>query len=195
MQGQLVSHQGGTYILQPGTDVMESDGMPVHHMTRASPATVEWLLEHFEPYEGVSLARYRFYSHYLRHCMENNLDAMNAASFGKLIRSVFLGLKTRRLGARGNSKYHYYGIRVKPSSPLNQFSDNVINMSRSSIRTMTGEPKKNPKIEPEYEVEKSKKADVTGSTISYQQLDPTEQAQIQEHLQVDSRIKRMFPNP
>ena len=43
---------------------------------------------------------------------------MNAASFGKLIRSVFLGLRTRRIGTRGNSKYHYYGIRVKPSSVL-----------------------------------------------------------------------------
>ena len=38
---------------------------------------------------------------------------MNAASFGKLIRSVFLGLRTRRIGTRGNSKYHYYGIQVR----------------------------------------------------------------------------------
>ena len=27
------------------------------------------------------------------------------------------------LNCRGNSKYHYYGIRIKPSSPLNQLSD------------------------------------------------------------------------
>ena len=40
-----------------------------------------------------------------------------------MIRSVFLGLRTRRLGTRGNSKYHYYGIRVKQNSPLNAFSD------------------------------------------------------------------------
>jgi len=24
---------------------------------------------------------------------------------------------------RGNSKYHYYGIRIKATSPLNQFTD------------------------------------------------------------------------
>ena len=24
---------------------------------------------------------------------------------------------------RGNSKYHYYGIRIKANSPLNQFTD------------------------------------------------------------------------
>ncbi|PNI25402.1 RFX2 isoform 10, partial [Pan troglodytes] len=31
-----------------------------------------------------------------------------------------MGLRTRRLGTRGNSKYHYYGIRLKPDSPLNR---------------------------------------------------------------------------
>lgn len=55
----------------------------------------------------------------MRHCNDNKLDAVNAASFGKLIRSVFTGLRTRRLGTRGNSKYHYYGIRIKPGSSLN----------------------------------------------------------------------------
>ena len=54
---------------------------------------------------------------------ETNQDPVNAASFGKLIRSVFLGLRTRRIGTRGNSKYHYYGIRVKPTSALNQFEN------------------------------------------------------------------------
>ncbi|XP_018493998.1 DNA-binding protein RFX2 [Galendromus occidentalis] len=79
---------------------------------------VRWLIDNYETAEGVSLPRSTLYNHYLRHCSENNLDPVNAASFGKLIRSVFLGLRTRRLGTRGNSKYHYYGIRVKPSSPL-----------------------------------------------------------------------------
>ncbi|XP_018917039.2 DNA-binding protein RFX2 isoform X2 [Bemisia tabaci] len=89
------------------------------HATRVSPATVQWLLENYETAEGVSLPRSTLYYHYLRHCNEHKLDPVNAASFGKLIRSVFLGLRTRRLGTRGNSKYHYYGIRIKPSSPLN----------------------------------------------------------------------------
>ncbi|VDM81978.1 unnamed protein product, partial [Strongylus vulgaris] len=61
-----------------------------------------------------------FYLPILRHCHEHKLDAVNAASFGKLIRSVFNGLRTRRLGTRGNSKYHYYGIRIKADSPLMQ---------------------------------------------------------------------------
>uniref|UniRef100_A0AAQ5XXS8 RFX1 transcription activation region domain-containing protein n=1 Tax=Amphiprion ocellaris TaxID=80972 RepID=A0AAQ5XXS8_AMPOC len=30
-----------------------------------------------------------------------------------------------RLGTRGNSKYHYYGIRVKPDSPLNRLQEDM----------------------------------------------------------------------
>jgi len=36
---------------------------------------------------------------------------MNAASFGKIVRTIFPNMRTRRLGTRGNSKYHYYGIQ------------------------------------------------------------------------------------
>ncbi|XP_076371286.1 transcription factor RFX3-like isoform X2 [Tachypleus tridentatus] len=98
---------------------------------------VQWLIDNYETAEGVSLPRSTLYNHYLRHCTEHKLEPVNAASFGKLIRSVFLGLKTRRLGTslssildyRGNSKYHYYGIRVKPNSPLNQISEDAANAS------------------------------------------------------------------
>lgn len=54
----------------------------------------------------------------MQHCNEHKLEPVNAASFGKLIRSVFSGLRTRRLGTRGNSKYHYYGIRIRADSNL-----------------------------------------------------------------------------
>ncbi|XP_045493029.1 MHC class II regulatory factor RFX1 [Colias croceus] len=84
---------------------------------RMPPATVQWLLDHYETAEGVSLPRSTLYAHYLRHCATHRLEPVNAASFGKLIRSVFVGLRTRRLGTRGNSKYHYYGIRAKPTAP------------------------------------------------------------------------------
>ncbi|KAL3267790.1 hypothetical protein HHI36_006919, partial [Cryptolaemus montrouzieri] len=84
---------------------------------------VQWLLENYETAEGVSLPRSTLYAHYLRHCGDHKLEPVNAASFGKLIRSVFLGLRTRRLGTRGNSKYHYYGIRVKPGSSLVNVDD------------------------------------------------------------------------
>uniref|UniRef100_A0A8W7P1A3 RFX-type winged-helix domain-containing protein n=1 Tax=Anopheles coluzzii TaxID=1518534 RepID=A0A8W7P1A3_ANOCL len=97
----------------------ELDSAPnMTHAARVLPATVSWLMENYETADGVSLPRSTLYNHYMWHCNENKLDAVNAASFGKLIRSVFSGLRTRRLGTRGNSKYHYYGIRIKPTSPL-----------------------------------------------------------------------------
>ena len=93
------------------------------YITRVSPTTIQWLIQNYETAEGVSLPRSTLYSHYQRHCAETKQEPVNAASFGKLIRSVFLGLRTRRIGTRGNSKYHYYGIRVKPTSILNQIHE------------------------------------------------------------------------
>ncbi|KAM9311141.1 MHC class II regulatory factor RFX1 [Gastrophryne carolinensis] len=107
----------GTYVIQGGF-IMGNSAQPYSHTTRASPATVQWLLDNYETAEGVSLPRSTLYCHYLLHCQEQKLEPVNAASFGKLIRSVFMGLRTRRLGTRGNSKYHYYGLRIKASSPL-----------------------------------------------------------------------------
>ncbi|XP_055556304.1 transcription factor RFX3-like isoform X3 [Falco biarmicus] len=145
--GQLISSSGGSYLIG---NSMENSGHSATHTTRASPATIEmaietlqksdglsthrssllnshlqWLLDNYETAEGVSLPRSTLYNHYLRHCQEHKLDPVNAASFGKLIRSIFMGLRTRRLGTRGNSKYHYYGIRVKPDSPLNRLQEDM----------------------------------------------------------------------
>lgn len=38
VQGQILQHQGGTYLIQGGT--MDGEGTPLTHTTRASPATV-----------------------------------------------------------------------------------------------------------------------------------------------------------
>lgn len=61
---------------------------------------IQWLCDNYEGAEGVSLPRCTLYYHYLLHCQEHKLEPVNAASFGKLIRSVFMGLRTRRLGTR-----------------------------------------------------------------------------------------------
>lgn len=42
---------------------------------------------------------------------------LNPASFGKLVRVLFPGLKTRRLGVRGESKYHYVNFQLKEEQP------------------------------------------------------------------------------
>ncbi|MGH0174695.1 UNVERIFIED_CONTAM: hypothetical protein FKN15_068470 [Acipenser sinensis] len=103
-------------------NLQKSEGIASHKSSLLN-SHLQWLLDNYETAEGVSLPRSSLYNHYLRHCQEQKLDPVNAASFGKLIRSVFMGLRTRRLGTRGNSKYHYYGIRLKPDSPLNRLQE------------------------------------------------------------------------
>ncbi|XP_039448194.1 DNA-binding protein RFX2 isoform X3 [Culex pipiens pallens] len=119
--GGAAAGGAGGYIVPVDEATLLGTAATTNGHQRDSPQamTVAWLVENYENAEGVSLPRSTLYNHYMRHCNEHKLDAVNAASFGKLIRSVFTGLRTRRLGTRGNSKYHYYGIRIKPGSVLN----------------------------------------------------------------------------
>ncbi|KAK0166785.1 hypothetical protein PV327_004269 [Microctonus hyperodae] len=185
--GQLLSQGNGTYLIQQSV----VDGDPTTHAlisaaARASPQTdtarrilqaeliafpsvqVQWLLENYETADGVSLPRSTLYNHYLRHCSNNKLDPVNAASFGKLIRSVFLGLRTRRLGTRGNSKYHYYGIRVKPNSPLIMLNEDGTQRQQPSTNNQTKRFKfsNNQKQESTYENNSQGNTNVSSNTSS-----------------------------
>jgi regulatory factor X len=44
------------------------------------------------------------------------VQPLNPASFGKLVRIIFKGIQTRRLGVRGESKYHYVDLALKSES-------------------------------------------------------------------------------
>ncbi|XP_077520529.1 DNA-binding protein RFX6-like [Amblyomma americanum] len=78
--------------------------------------TLEWVSANYTVSPGVCLPRCTLYQHYLDFCRRNGKPPMGAAAFGKLIRQKFPGITTRRLGTRGQSRYHYYGIGLKPSS-------------------------------------------------------------------------------
>ncbi|XP_070782350.1 DNA-binding protein RFX6 [Enoplosus armatus] len=78
--------------------------------------TLQWLEENYIVCEGVCLPRCILYAHYLDFCRKEKLELACAATFGKTIRQKFPLLTTRRLGTRGHSKYHYYGIGIKESS-------------------------------------------------------------------------------
>ncbi|VDN02937.1 unnamed protein product [Thelazia callipaeda] len=118
-QYQPVHSPTQTYVVQQEgspASVEEDVSAQLGHTARASPATFMY-----------------FYN--FRHCNDNKLEPVNAASFGKLIRSVFHGLRTRRLGTRGNSKYHYYGIRIKPDSPLSRGVGTVMTLGEDYNHT------------------------------------------------------------
>lgn len=78
---------------------------------------MQWLLDNYETAEGVSLPRSALYCHYLLHCQGHKLEPVNAASFGKLIRSVFMGLRTRRLGTRSEPQKPQNRPRKAPKNP------------------------------------------------------------------------------
>ena len=45
------------------------------------------------------------------------MSPLNPASFGKLVRIIFPGIQTRRLGIRGESKYHYVDLTLIDGAP------------------------------------------------------------------------------
>ncbi|RUS89555.1 hypothetical protein EGW08_002673 [Elysia chlorotica] len=83
---------------------------------RQTHLTLQWLEENYCVCEGVCLPRCILYSHYLDFCRNESLEPACAATFGKTIRQKFPHLTTRRLGTRGHSKYHYYGIGIRETS-------------------------------------------------------------------------------
>ncbi|KAM6963300.1 DNA-binding protein RFX2 isoform 1-T1 [Aplochiton taeniatus] len=213
--GSQIISSGSTYLIHGGG--MEGSRHHASHSSRSSSAMLEmaienlqksegiathkssllnshlqWLLDNYETAEGVSLPRSSLYNHYLRHCQEQKLDPVNAASFGKLIRSVFMGLRTRRLGTRGNSKYHYYGIRLKPDSPLNRLQED------SQYMAMRQQPvHQKQRFKPLQKVDGMSDGLSGGSQHSASTPEQSVAAQSQHHQQyIDvSLVLPQFPSP
>ncbi|XP_067928251.1 regulatory factor X 4-like isoform X2 [Watersipora subatra] len=111
--------------------------------THSTPMTLKWLNDNYEVAEGVCIPRSTLYQHYIEFCENRELNPVNAASFGKIIRQQFPQITTRRLGTRGQSKYHYYGIGVKEQSP---YYDYVY--SKAGLQSSTTAKKEAPKQMP-----------------------------------------------
>ncbi|KAL9102946.1 MAG: hypothetical protein Q9163_001972 [Psora crenata] len=61
---------------------------------------------------NTSVPRNRVYTHYAQRCGTERVPLLNHASFGKLVRIIFPDIQTRRLGMRGESKYHYVDLAL-----------------------------------------------------------------------------------
>ncbi|XP_074012327.1 DNA-binding protein RFX8 [Numenius arquata] len=90
-----------------------ADGSPtsVLHLS-----IIRWISDNFYLCEGCTVPRWLLYELYMEGCSPNSKYQVNSATFGKLIRLVFPGLGTRRLGTRGSTRYHYDGIAIKKDS-------------------------------------------------------------------------------
>ncbi|KAI6650169.1 transcription factor RFX4 [Oopsacas minuta] len=91
-----------------------------------------WLEDNYQLKDDECLARSVMYNHYLDYCKRSKIFPVSPASFGKIIKQKFPELKTRRLGTRGQSKYHYYGVSIKQQSLYYRSSDHKNGLSRFS---------------------------------------------------------------
>ncbi len=64
-----------------------------------------------------AVPRNRIFAKYASICANNHLKPLGQAAFGKLVKGIFPDITTRRLGTRGQSKYHYCGIRLIDNEP------------------------------------------------------------------------------
>ncbi|CAG8971923.1 hypothetical protein HYALB_00003258 [Hymenoscyphus albidus] len=92
-----------------------------------------------------SVPRGRVYANYVNRCAVERVTVLNPASFGKLVRVLFPGLKTRRLGVRGESKYHYVNFSLKedeqqapeaPTNPASQSFNDQTSFAQSFSQSM-----------------------------------------------------------
>ncbi|VFV38357.1 mhc class ii regulatory factor rfx1 [Lynx pardinus] len=100
--------------------IPETKAIP-HALRSLVRPQVQWLLDNYETAEGVSLPRSTLYCHYLLHCQEQKLEPVNAASFGKLIRSVFMGLRLAGLSQGPNRPL----CRLKPLQKMEGMTNGV----------------------------------------------------------------------
>ncbi|XP_061233850.1 DNA-binding protein RFX8-like [Neopsephotus bourkii] len=91
-------------------------------MSQGSPTSLlhlsitRWIADNFYSCEGSTIPRWLLYELYMESCSPYFKCPVNSATFGKLIRLVFPGLRTRRLGTRGSVRYHYEGIAIRKDS-------------------------------------------------------------------------------
>ncbi|KAM4683495.1 DNA-binding protein RFX8 [Amazona ochrocephala] len=90
-----------------------SQGSPT---SRLHLSIIHWIADNFYLCEGSTIPRQLLYELYVESCSPYSKCQVNSATFGKLIRLVFPGLGTRRLGPRGSIRYHYDGIAIKKDS-------------------------------------------------------------------------------
>lgn len=84
-----------------------------------------------------SVRRDRVYCCYAERCGSEHVSVLNPASFGKLVRIIFPNVQTRRLGVRGESKYHYVDLTVieeKHQQSIGQSSQDQ-NTANESLNT------------------------------------------------------------
>lgn len=91
---------------------LEQSKMKENKETQRQLFGMVWLLNSCDLAPTAVIPRNRIYARYVQVCADNNLAPVSPASFGKLVKILYPNITTRRLGMRGQSKYHYCGIKL-----------------------------------------------------------------------------------
>ncbi|PYH40300.1 RFX family transcription factor [Aspergillus saccharolyticus JOP 1030-1] len=108
---KLLRQYEGFTLKQMAAEVLKHEGAGGKAEKVKQVFAMIWLKENCRKSSG-SVRRDRVYCCYAEKCGTERVSVLNPASFGKLVRIIFPNVQTRRLGVRGESKYHYVDLTV-----------------------------------------------------------------------------------
>ncbi|XP_053692508.1 uncharacterized protein LOC128740957 [Sabethes cyaneus] len=102
------------YLRMPGgypeTDPLRQSQNPLGTRSEINH-TINWVRSHLEPDPNVSIPKQEVYEDYTAYCERIDIKPLSTADFGKVMKQVFPGIRPRRLGTRGHSRYCYAAMR------------------------------------------------------------------------------------
>ncbi|KAH5617558.1 hypothetical protein HBI23_254020 [Parastagonospora nodorum] len=107
---QLLAENEGRHLEDVAAEVIQNDRTSKAEKSKQLFAML-WLRSVCRTAK-TSVPRNHVYSKYAERCDNDPIFVLNSASFGKLVRVIFPGIQTRRLGGRGESKHHYVGLAL-----------------------------------------------------------------------------------
>ncbi|KIW71621.1 hypothetical protein PV04_03763 [Phialophora macrospora] len=106
----LAQYQGKT-LKEVAAEVQRNEGAGGKSEKAKQVFAMLWLQESCQRSSN-SVRRDRVFTRYTERCGNERVPTLNPASFGKLVRIIFPNVQTRRLGVRGESKYHYVDLSL-----------------------------------------------------------------------------------
>uniref|UniRef100_A0A8W7PSY1 RFX-type winged-helix domain-containing protein n=1 Tax=Anopheles coluzzii TaxID=1518534 RepID=A0A8W7PSY1_ANOCL len=108
------------YLRMPGgypeTDPLRQSQNPLGTRLEINH-TINWVRSHLEHDPNVSIPKQEVYDDYVAYCARINIKPLSTADFGKVMKQVFPGIRPRRLGTRGHSRYCYAAMRKATKLP------------------------------------------------------------------------------
>ncbi|XP_075145960.1 uncharacterized protein LOC142220620 [Haematobia irritans] len=101
---------------QPETDPLRQPQNPLGTRSEIN-YTINWVRTHLEQDPQVSIPKQDVYNDYLVYCDRLKIKPLSTADFGKVMKQVFPGIRPRRLGTRGHSRYCYAAMRKTSKLP------------------------------------------------------------------------------